>query len=59
MDLIDKELEAKSIERDDEVSIQEVKPEPEPQPEPKRTKKQRSEKQKAAFERRDMLEQRN
>ena len=61
MEDIEAELEAKSIERDVEVEITEAEPEPEPQAvaqqgepvvetPPKKTKKIRSEKQIAAFE---------
>lgn len=54
MEDIEAELEAKSIERDVEVEITEAEPEPEPEPvvetPPKKTKKIRSEKQIAAFE---------
>ena len=53
MEDIEAELEAKSIERDVEVEITETEPEPEPEPvvpPPKKTKKVRSEKQIAAFE---------
>ena len=54
MEDIEAELEAKSIERDVVVEIEETEPEPEPEPvveaPPKKTKKKRSEKQIAAFE---------
>ena len=50
MEAIEAELEAKSIERDVEVDIKEVEPEPVVEVPPKKTKKIRSEKQIAAFE---------